>query len=288
MIARGGFRFVNARRSNEWTWLDEELPDGVIPAIADMNTLMYSLHKAVGDTMAIVDESGRTRTVQFVAMLDTSVLQGVLLVSERRFLELYPSQAGWQYFLVGRRKQPAAGPPTAGRDAEADGAAFTARQLQELTELLESRLAPWGADVERVADRLAGFLVVQNTYLSTFQALGGLGLLLGTLGLATVMLRNTLERRAEFALLRAVGFRRRQLAALVLWENSMLLEWGIGSGVTAAVLAMLPHLRSTGAAVPWLHVLTVLLAVYVVGMAASWAAVREATRVRIVEALRGE
>jgi len=32
-------------------------------------------------------------------------------------------------------------------------------------------------------EKLAAFHRVENTYLSTFQALGGLGLLLGTLGL---------------------------------------------------------------------------------------------------------
>ena len=39
---------------------------------------------------------------------------------------------------------------------------------------------------------------------------------MGTFGLAAVQLRSVLERRGELALLRAVGFRRRLLAALVL------------------------------------------------------------------------
>jgi len=38
---------------------------------------------------------------------------------------------------------------------------------------------------------------VQNTYLGTFQILGGLGLLLGSAGLGIVVLRNVLERRGE-------------------------------------------------------------------------------------------
>ena len=66
---------------------------------------------------------------------------------------------------------------------------------------------------------MAGLLAVQNTYLSTFQSLGGLGLLLGTFGLATVQLCNVLERRGELALLRAAGFRRRTLVELVLLES---------------------------------------------------------------------
>ena len=49
---------------------------------------------------------------------------------------------------------------------------------------LETALQPYGMDTERVSRRLADFLAVQNTYLSTFQMLGGLGLLVGTFGLA--------------------------------------------------------------------------------------------------------
>ena len=78
---------------------------------------------------------------------------------------------------------------------------------------------PWSAPLEEAladsgraasscrAQRLAAFHRVENTYLSTFQSLGGLGLVLGTIGLAAVLLRNVLERRRELALLRAVGYR---------------------------------------------------------------------------------
>ena len=58
------------------------------------------------------------------------------------------------------------------------------------------------------AERLAAYLSVENTYLTTFQALGGLGLVLGSLGMAVVLLRAIWERRAELALLRALGYRR--------------------------------------------------------------------------------
>ena len=60
-------------------------------------------------------------------------------------------------------------------------------------------------EVTPAVRRLAAFNAVQNTYLSTFQVLGGLGLLLGSVGLGVVVLRNVLERRGELALLLAVG-----------------------------------------------------------------------------------
>ena len=67
-----------------------------------------------------------------------------------------------------------------------------------------------------------------------FQALGGLGLLLGTVGLGAVLLRNALERRRELALLRAVGYRQRHLSLMVLAENALLLALGLGTGVVCA------------------------------------------------------
>jgi len=47
--------------------------------------------------------------------------------------------------------------------------------------LLETQLTPYGFEAERVSDRLANFSPCRTRNLSTFQTLGGLGLLLGTL-----------------------------------------------------------------------------------------------------------
>ncbi|MFO1096390.1 MAG: ABC transporter permease [Planctomycetaceae bacterium] len=187
-------------------------------------------------------------------------------MSERNLHRLYPELAGFGYFLVET-------PP-------ADAA--------RVSQWLETELSDDGFDADRVADRLAQFLAVQNTYLSTFQALGGLGLLLGTFGLGTVMLRNVLERRAELALLRAVGFRNARIALLVLCENGLLLGWGLAAGTVSALIAMSPHLASTGADVPWRGLVLMLIAIAAVGMLTAAWAVRAAVGAPIVAALRGE
>ena len=103
-------------------------------------------------------------------------------------------------------------------------------RVSELSQLLEERLTDEGLDVSLTAERVAGFHRVENTYLSTFQFLGGLGLLLGTLGLAVVLLRNVLERRRELAVLRAVGYTPRHLATIVASENAFLLLRGTAIG----------------------------------------------------------
>ena len=264
MIDRGGFKFSGAGTGNPWQNLREPEANGAIPVFGDMNTLQYSLHVGPGQTLKIRAENGEMVNVRIAGMLDGSVFQGVLLMDEGPFQKLFPSRVGYQYFLI---EVPPASAVAVG-------------------DLLESKLP--GFDAERVADRLASFLAVQNTYLSTFQALGGLGLLLGTIGLSTVMLRNVLERRSELALLRAVGFRNSLLAALVLSENALLLGWGLATGAASALLAMLPHLLSTGADVPWRDVAVIIAAVFVVGMLAALVAVRASLRTPVLATLRAE
>ncbi len=116
-------------------------------------------------------------------------------------------------------------------------------------------------------------------------------MLLGTLGLATVQMRNVLERRKELALLRAAGFARRRLAQLVLWENFLLLLAGLATGTVAALRAVLPHKCVGGAAVPLAllrDLAAMLVVVLLVGMIAGMVAVRASLRSPILEALRGE
>ena len=69
--------------------------------------------------------------------------------------------------------------------------------------------------------------------------------------MAAVQLRNVLERRGELALLRAVGFRRSTLARFVLLEHTVVLVAGLGIGLAAAAIAVLPHLLDRGAPLPW-------------------------------------
>src|ERR1039458_6865719 len=78
-----------------------------------------------------------------------------------------------------------------------------ARVSAVLTRALQDR----GLELTPAADGLNTFNAMQNTYLDTFQVLGGLGLLLGSAGLGVVVLRNVLERRGELAVLLAAGFR---------------------------------------------------------------------------------
>ncbi|MBA4029930.1 MAG: hypothetical protein C0478_03395 [Planctomyces sp.] len=255
-IERGGFKFAGMSASHPWELLDTPGTNGTIPVFGDVNTLMYSLKKGVGATLPAPEAANNAPALQVTGMLDGSVLQGVLLMSEANFLRLYPEQKGYQYFLMEL-------PPADSKQA---------------IDFFESRLSEYGLDLEPVGVRIARFLAVQNTYLAAFQALGGLGLLLGTIGLATVMLRNVWERQSELSLMRAIGFGHRQITLMILCENAVLLLWGLFFGTASALVSMLPQLLSTGADVPWLTGAVWLGVVFATGMLSALAAVRLAIR----------
>jgi len=132
------------------------------------------------------------------------------------------------------------------------------------------------------------YAAVQNTYLSTFQTLGGLGLILGTIGLTAVMLRNIWERRSELALMRAIGFSIRGLGGMVLVENAALVVTGLTIGTAAAVIAVAPHLFSRPQGLPWLSVGAILVGVFLTAMVSGVAALVPTLRAPLLPALRSE
>ncbi|HYO26536.1 MAG TPA: FtsX-like permease family protein [Lacipirellulaceae bacterium] len=223
----------------------------------------------MGDRLTIRDGAGRPATLEIVAMLANSVLQGDVIISEPNFLRLFPEVAGRRFFLIRLR------------DARAPGDA-------EVANLLETALEDFGFDAVDAAERLAELMAVQNTYLSTFQSLGALGLLLGAIGLAVVQLRSMLERRGELALMQAAGFRRRRLMQMVLAENFSLLVGGLGIGSAAALAVVLPHALTDPVGTPWRTLALLLALVAVAGAAAAWMAARAALRAPLVPALRGD
>jgi ABC-type antimicrobial peptide transport system permease subunit len=135
---------------------------------------------------------------------------------------------------------------------------------------------------------LDAYNAVQNTYLNTFQILGGLGLLLGTAGLGVVVLRNVLERRAELALFTAVGLRARVLRKLVVMEHGALLFAGLLIGIVAALVAIVPALRGPMQQVNYRGLSITLAVVCVSGLIWTWVAARIALRGELLKALRNE
>jgi putative ABC transport system permease protein len=263
---QGSLASSDAERANPWLLLTQALSDNVVPVAADANSLTYVLHKKLGDEI-VLSQGGRPVRLRLVAALKDSVFQGELLMSDANFVALFPEQQGYRFLMID----------------------VPAGQAAEVSAAIERGAGDLGADAVPTAQRLAEFHAVENTYLSTFQTLGGLGLLVGTVGLAAVLLRNVLERRRELALLRAVGYGRGHLFAIILSENAVLLGWGLAAGALSALVAIAPAAIERGARIPlttggWL----LLLAVLAAGLVSSIIATRAALRAPLVGALRAE
>lgn len=270
--ASGRFSFQSSmatetdEKANPWLLLDREERDGAIPVIADANSLTYVLHLSVGDEFILNRGSGPAAKLRIVAALADSIFQGELLMSERNFIRLFPETEGYRFFMIDTPQE----------------------KIPSVAARLEDQLSDYGLDVVSTVDRLASFHQVENTYLSTFQTLGGLGLLLGTLGLATVLLRNVLERRREMALLQAVGYNSRHFTVMVVAENFMMLASGLLIGAVCALVAIAPAVFSRGGAFSFVSLVALLLAVLVAGLASSIVAVRAAARAPLLASLRSE
>ena len=264
-VQRGGWPFrqtlalTPAERANPWQLLQRDLGPGVVPAIGDFHSTQWILHKSLGDDIPIAEGL----VARLVGLLDGSLFQSELLIAADRFAAHFPEREGYGYFLVAT-EQPAA-----------------------VAAALEKGLAPYGLDATLSAERLQGYRAIENTYLSTFQTLGLLGLLLGTLGLGILILRNVLERCGELATLSACGFSHARLRAMLLYEHGFLLLAGQAIGSVAALIAVAPRLFDP-TPLPWAALGLSLGLVLAAGLLACAVAAHLALRRPLLAALKAE
>jgi hypothetical protein len=270
LLRRGAFGFAEAaeksRLTEAWSLLDLDLGENVVPAVGDYPTIVWALGKSLGDDLEYVDEKGQTFRLRLVGMLNGSILQGSLLISEEQFTKCFPSEDGYRTYLI---------------DTPEDTAA-------EVAETLSFAMRDYGLALVPARQRLADFSTVEHTYLSIFQMLGGLGLIFGSIGLGLVVLRNLLDRRGELGMLRAVGFDKATLTRVVFYEHWGLMLCGLACGLAAALMAVGPALRSGGSQVPYFSLAMMVLAIALSGAVWVWLATKVAMGAKILEALRNE
>ena len=249
----------------QWrTLTSRHLEDGRVPAIGDAKSLRWILHHNPDDDFVIQDAFGKPLRLE-LETIENSLFQSQLIISEANFMKHFPNQSGYQFFLI---KTPPA-------------------LRAETAQVLEKTLGDYGFDLTSASERLASYRAVENTYISTFQSLGGLGVLLGTFGLALVLFRNIIERRGELATLRAFGFRRRLLARMLFIESCFLLTVGMLIGIVAGVVAIL---GSQGGlpSFPWVSLTITLLFIFGFGIIANAIAVAVALRSPLLSTLKSE
>ena len=103
-----------------------------------------------------------------------------------------------------------------------------------------------------------------------------------------MLVRNAFEQRRELALLRAVGFRARDVRTLVLAETGLLLFLGLAIGTGTALVAILPALADRGTLPALAPVVVLLGAVALAGLAVARVAAGAVLRLPVLESLRSE
>ena len=248
-----------------WYKLKPVQPEGgKASAVGDAKSLRWILHHNPDDDFLIQDEFGKPLRLE-LETIENSLFQSQLIISESNFTKYFPSQSGYQFFLIKT-------PPTL---------------REETAQVLEKTLGDYGFDLTSASDRLASYRAVENTYISTFQSLGGLGVLLGTFGLALIFFRNIIERRGELATLRAFGFRRQLLSRMLFLESCFLLVVGMCIGIAAGLVAPIVsqgHLPSF----PWRSLTITLLFIFGFGIIANAIAVGVALRSPLLSTLKSE
>ncbi len=252
---------------NEHPWYQIRVvqPEGNrAPAIGDEKSLRWILHHNPKDDFLIQDEYGKPLSLELVT-LENSLFQSQLIISEANFTKYFPSQSGYQFFLI---KTPQA-------------------LREETAQVLEKTLGDYGFDLTSASDRLASYRAVENTYISTFQSLGGLGVLLGTFGLALILFRNIIERRGELATLRAFGFRRQLLSRMLFLESCFLLVVGMLIGIVAGLAAVIAF-QGHFPIFPWVSLTITLLFIFGFGIIANAVAVAMALRSPLLRTLKSD
>jgi hypothetical protein len=254
-------------RDNPWMLLEGTENDNEIPAIGDYNTVVWILGLDLGSSITILDESGDVVHLKIVGIIGNSIFQGSLIISDENFNSLYPTNNGYKLFLF--------------KSQEGD--------LDEQILELESALTQYGLDAYSVESVVVENILIENTYISIFQILLLFGLIIGTLGFGIVAYRNTLERRREIGILRAIGFSRGIVKKTLLYENSYVILSGIAIGTLSGILASSVYLLKLQLAVtswPWLYVLGIILVSFGIAISSALIPIIRASKIAIAEAIR--
>jgi hypothetical protein len=255
-LERGGFRFAGhvdmlEGHENPWQILRSSGSNaGEIPIVVDAATSQWALK--LGGVGSIVrlniatgevckDEGSGKDPVEFrwriVGLLEPSVLQGMILMSEASFVELFPFQSGYRMAFVDTPVELRGGTKGEG--------------LPQAEQAIAAAWSDFGVRVETTSDRLQRLFAVQNTFLAGFQSLGTIGLLLGTVGVAAVGIQGVLERRNSLAILLAIGFNQNRLGFILWFESMILVVIGIVVGGLSGFFAAFPFVNSAEQVLPW-------------------------------------
>lgn len=252
-------------KENPWNALNKDFGKDVIPAYADQTVIIWGLKKSVGDTLIYQNENGKNIKLLLIGGLANSIFQGNILIADSLFQTHFPSVSGSKVILA---------------DCSAQDSLFMPK--------FEDNLQDLGVRGTKTSERMSAFYSVENTYLSMFMVLGGLGVIIGTIGLGIVLLRNILERKKELAVLKAIGYTRKSIFQLLFIENLFLLLVGLSTGLVSAFIGVIPSLFSNAFQMPYMFVVSLIIAILFSGLIWIIIPLKVLNKQNIIEDLKNE
>ena len=132
------------------------------------------------------------------------------------------------------------------------------------------------------------FNQVENTYLSIFLLLGGLAMILGTVGLGVSLARNILDRGQEIGMLRAMGYGKNKVMEIISYEHFILLTIGTLAGAITAFIATLPSILSEFVQASWQTAALIVVLILANGIGWIYGITKSYLRKEVLATLREE
>ena len=163
---------------------------------------------------------------------------------------------------------------------------------EEVSEQINGRFLPNGADAQSFRATVAEGLAQQAQFLRLMQGYLALGLVIGIAGLGVVMVRAVRERRREIGVLRSLGFDAKQVRRAFVLESGFIAVEGILTGTLLAIVTSW-RLLTSGAfgdglefGVPYVQVAVVVGVAFVAAMLATTSPAHQASKIQPAVALR--
>jgi putative ABC transport system permease protein len=160
---------------------------------------------------------------------------------------------------------------------------------------LESTFLPNGMQADSLAETLHDLVAANVTMNRIVMGFMGLGLIVGVAALGVITARAVVERRQQIGVLRAIGFRKSQVQLAFLLESSFVALTSIVVGTALGLVVAwnvindsqsTPSWQNLSFDVPWVNLVVIFGAVYLVALATTWLPALRASRVYPAEALR--
>ena len=230
--------------------------------------------RALGDTVTVSDNTGRSETLTVVAIVKNSI--DSLLVGNIVGAEDFDT-------LVGDTA-----PTVAFIDVESGGQTDTTDAIEEKTSLRPDITLTEGNALGRLVGQIFDFMI---------NAVNGLLLMsvvIALIGIINTLSLSILERRRELGLLRVVGMTDRKVQRMVRLESILIAGLGTVTGLIAgtfvgwALIRTIDRLSEAGIGIslPVGQLLLILVAGVVLGLLAALIPARRSTRLEVLDAIK--